>query len=149
MLTEQYLNEEEEIRILQTNVDLLRTKYKINKQDETDFDNPHITFPRKSMTPAEREERQKENERIKPFWDEKRKLNPLLDFHKLLAAKIEAEKLELNMPKPSPVEIVDLATPPKLPVGPDRLLGALLFAIGLFPSVGGFLLLKSSRHPRH
>jgi len=145
-LTEQYQNEEEKIQVLQTNVDLLRIKYQINNQDEADFDHPEITLSR-LITPAEREKRRKEYERTKPFWDEKRKLNALLDFHKLLAAKIEAEKLDLNTPKPSSVEIVNLATPPKFPAGPDRVLGALLCAMGLFPLVGGFLLLKASRGP--
>jgi len=143
-LTEQYQYEEEKIRMLQTNVDLLRTKHKINQQDEAD--ETEIS-PSRLTTPAEREERQKEYERTKPFWDEKRKLNALLDFHKLLAAKIEREKLDLNTPKPSSVEIVNLAAPPKFPAGPDRALGALLSAMGLFPLVGGFLLLKASRRP--
>jgi hypothetical protein len=34
--------------------------------------------------------------------------------------------------------------PPKIPIGSDRLLGALLFAIGLFPAASGVLLLRSS-----
>ena len=145
-LTEEYQNEEEKIRVLQTNVDLLRTKYQINNQDETDFDHPEITLSR-SITPAEREERQKEYERTKPFWDEKRKLNPLLEFHKLLKMKIEFEKANIDRPNSTMIEIIKAAVPSQTPVGPDRVLGTLLCVIGLFSSVGGFLLLKPSRRP--
>ncbi len=146
ILTEEYESEEERIRVLQTNVDWLRTKYKINTQDEADFDNPDITLS-KLMSPAEQEERKNEYERTKPFWDEKRKLTPLLEFHKLLKMKIESEKNNIDRPNSSMVEIIKAAGPPQTPVGPDRVLGALLFAIGLFPTAGGFLLLKASRLP--
>jgi hypothetical protein len=43
--------------------------------------------------------------------------------------------------------IIEIAQPPKSPVGPNRSLGAALLAIGLLSTVGGFLMLKSSRHP--
>ena len=145
VLQEQYQMDEEKIRVLQTNVDLLRDKYHINKQDEADFNNPYtLSNLPKPLTPTEREERQKEYERTKPFWDEKRKLNNLLEFHRLVAAKIEFEKKSL-VSQSSSVQIVDPAVPPQTPIGSDRVLGALLLAIGLFPIVSGFLLLKSSR----
>jgi hypothetical protein len=145
-LTDQYQKQEEQIHVLQTNVDLLRTEFRINKEDESDFDNPNITLS-KVMTPAEREERQKEYQRTKPFWDEKRKLNPLLDFHKLLAAKIEAEKSTLQTRKSvqNEIKIVERATPSQIPAGPNHVLGVLLCVIGLFTSVRGFLLFKPSR----
>ena len=149
VLTEDYQNEEEEIRVLQTNVDLLRAKYKINKQDEADFDNPSIISPNsKLITSTEREERKKEYEMTKPFWDEKRRLAGTTEFHKLLKEKIESSKLGSSLvAPPSMVQIIDPAVPPQSPVGPDRVFGALLCAIGLFPSGAGFLLLKSSRRP--
>jgi len=146
VLNEQYQNDEAKIQILQTNVDLLRTKYQINNQDEVDFDHPEITVSR-SMTPAEREERQKEYERTTPFWDEKRKLIPILEFHKLLKMKIESERANLDQPSFSMIEIIKAAVPPQTPGGPDRVLGALLCAIGLFPAAGGFLLFKASLRP--
>jgi uncharacterized protein involved in exopolysaccharide biosynthesis len=144
VLTNQYQEEEEQIRTIQTNVDLLREKFKINKDDEFDFDHLNITLSRPTLSPEERDKRQKEFERTKPFWDEKRKLNNLTDFHKLLAARIEFEKANLEKSKVSYVEIVDAAKPPEFPAGPNRWLGAALLVVGLFSTVGGFLLLKSS-----
>jgi len=95
------------------------------------------------------EEAQKEEDAIvtnsKSYLEDEQKLEEILKFHKLLAGKIEAEKLNLSMPLTSMVAIVDPAVPPQTPIGPNRVLGALLLAIGLFPTVGGFLLLKSSR----
>jgi len=80
------------------------------------------------------------------YFDAARKLETMEEFHKLLAAKIEAEKLDLSLvPKTSMVHIVDFAQPPATPVARDYPLGISLFVIGLFPTVGGFLLLKSSR----
>ena len=67
-----------------------------------------------------------------------------MNLHKLLAARIEMEKLNLEIPKTSLVEIVEAAKAPKYPANPNRWLGATLLAIGLFPTVGEFLLLKSS-----
>jgi uncharacterized protein involved in exopolysaccharide biosynthesis len=43
------------------------------------------------------------------------------------------------------VRIVDIAEPPPSPVGPNRVLGAVLLGLGLFPLVGGILLLKPTR----
>jgi uncharacterized protein involved in exopolysaccharide biosynthesis len=79
------------------------------------------------------------------YFQAKQELQKLIEFHKLLTARIEAEKIDLQIPRASMVEIVDTAKPPEFPVGPDRWLGAALLAIGLFPTVGGFLLLKTSR----
>jgi len=42
------------------------------------------------------------------------------------------------------VEIIEAAKPPEFPVSPNRWPDATLLAIGLFPTIGGFLLLKSS-----
>ena len=79
------------------------------------------------------------------YFQAKNKLQNFEDFYKMLAAKIEEEKSSFQIQKTSLVEIVDAAKPPEFPVGPNRWLGATLLAIGLFPTVGGFLLLKSSR----
>jgi len=80
------------------------------------------------------------------YLDAARKLETMEEFHKLLAAKIEAEKSNLSMPRTSTVAVVDPAVPPQTPIGTNRVLGALLLAFGLFLTVGGILLLKSSRH---
>jgi uncharacterized protein involved in exopolysaccharide biosynthesis len=142
-LEEQYQKQEQEIQAMQTNVDLLREKYKINKDDEANSDNGDIILS-KEMTPTEREEFQKEYERTKPFWDEKRKLREMLELHKLLAAKIEVEEMYIHLPKTSMVEIIENADAPKFPASPNRWLGAAFLIVGLFPTVGGLLLLKSS-----
>jgi uncharacterized protein involved in exopolysaccharide biosynthesis len=65
-----------------------------------------------------------------------------LGLHKLLAEKIEALKMEPT-PKTVIVQFVDQAEPPQSPVGTNRPLGAALLAVGLFPLLGGTLLLKS------
>ncbi len=144
VLQQKYQEEEKKIQIQQTNVDLLRVKLKI--QDDT---SPSSFQPSSTLgniliadygvgTNALAEQ---------PYWESKRKLENMLDFHKVLAAKITAEKLDLQIPRTSMVQIVDAAQPPKMPAGPNRPLGAALLAIGLFPTVGGFLMLKSARHP--
>jgi len=139
-----YQEEEKKIQIQQTNVDLLREKYKINKDDEAGFG---LVPGPTGLKPNEVVEQQKEFEGTKPFWEEKRKLENMLDFHKLLQAKIAEEKLSVQIPKTTIVQIVDAAQPPKSPASPNRFLGAVLLAIGLFPTVGGFLIIKSARRP--
>ena len=66
----------------------------------------------------------------------------MLQLHKLLAEKIEALKME-STPKTVMVQIVDPAKPPQFPISTNRPLGAALLAVGLFPLLGGMLLLKS------
>jgi uncharacterized protein involved in exopolysaccharide biosynthesis len=131
VLTELYQKDEEQIHAVQTNVERLRVECKITN----DIPPPQLQPEHNSALPGQ------------PYWEEKRKLETMLDFHKLLAAKIEASKLDLKIPRISPFKIVDPATPQKSPIGPNRLLGALLFVTGFFLSVGGFLLLKPSRRP--
>ena len=66
----------------------------------------------------------------------------MLGLHKLLAEKIEAMKIE-PIPKTVTVQFVDPAEPPQFPVRTNRPLGAALLAVGLFPLLGGILLLKT------
>lgn len=75
----------------------------------------------------------------------KQNLQKLVDLHKKAAARIEAWRLKIQIPNTSLVKIVDAAKPPGFPAGPNRWLGATLLAIGLFLTVGGLLMLKSSR----
>jgi hypothetical protein len=81
------------------------------------------------------------------YFEAKRVLQNNIEFHKLLQAKITAEKIDLDIPRTATVQIIDAAQPPKSPASPNRFLGAALLAIGLFPTVGGVLMLKSSRRP--
>jgi hypothetical protein len=55
-----------------------------------------------------------------PDWDKKLELNDMLEVHKLLAAKIEAEKLDAVIPKVSPAEIIGPARPGLAPVKPNK-----------------------------
>jgi uncharacterized protein involved in exopolysaccharide biosynthesis len=67
----------------------------------------------------------------------------MIRMHKLLGEKIEAMKIE-PIPATVPVQIINPAEPPQFPVGSNRPLGAALLAVGLFPLLGGILLLKSN-----
>ena len=62
-----------------------------------------------------KEKDQAEAIRGQPYWNEKRKLENMIEFHKLLAAKIESEKLDVEIPKSSIVEITDPAQPGEYP----------------------------------
>ena len=58
---------------------------------------------------------QAEATRGQPYWEAKRKLGNDVEFNKLLAAKIEATKLDLQIPKSSIVEITGPAEPGETP----------------------------------
>ncbi len=70
----------------------------------------------------------------KLYRDKKRNLDQLLDAHKTLFAKLEAGKLELEMPKPTLVQITDTAEPGRAPVRPNKTLNIFFGAVA-----GGFL----------
>jgi uncharacterized protein involved in exopolysaccharide biosynthesis len=134
VLRQLYLEEEKKIQIQQTNVDLLH----------------------KELAPQILQAQQERTNRIEiheatpdqPYWEAKRKLENMVDFHKLIQAKIAALKMDIATPMfRQMVTIIDAAQPPKSPASPNRFLGAVLLSIGLFPTVGGLLTLKSSRHP--
>lgn len=119
-LQQQFQDEEKHISMLQTNVEQLRRKYGIQSDASTDH-------------PSEQQ----------PYWKAKNELDRLRELQKLLASKIEAIKLDEKMPKDNRVQIIDQAVPPQFPASPDRALGAALLVVGLFPLLGGILLLKS------
>ncbi len=80
---------------------------------------------------------QEEAIRGQPYWEAKRNLENMQDFDKILSTKIEAEKLDLVIPKTSMVEIVRQAVPEKDPVRPKKTLNIVLGAIfGLVLGVG-------------
>ena len=148
VLQEKYLAEEQNIPIRQTNQDFLRKKLKI-QDDYLSSPEPSITgslhFNSGDTNNAGLLASQELEQR--PYWEEKRKLEDMIYLHKLLQAKITELTLEVATPKFAPVEIIDAAQLPKSPAGPNRFLGAALLAIGLFPTIGGVLMLKSSRRP--
>ena len=83
-----------------------------------------------------KEKDQAEAIRGQPYWNEKRKLENMIEFHKLLAAKIESEKLDVKIPKTSIVEITDPAQPGEYPVKPNKTLNIVLgVIIGLIMGV--------------
>ncbi len=140
-MQQRYQEDEKQIPMVQTNLDLLREKLKINDDRESDNPTAFIVETKKEAA--------KEYEQTKPYWEMKRKLATMIEFHKLEKAKIEEEQMALNRPDnpefSSGVKIVDLAVPPQTPEGPNRLLGAILFAIGLAMTAGKFFLTGFSR----
>ena len=98
VLQQYYQEEELKIQIQQTNVDLLR----------------------KELAPQILQAQQERTNRIEiheatpdqPYWEAKRKLESMLDFHKLLAAKIESEKMGLESQIPHSAQWLKLLTPP-------------------------------------
>jgi capsular exopolysaccharide synthesis family protein len=83
-----------------------------------------------------KEKDQAEAIRGQPYWNEKRKLENMIEFHKVLAAKIESEKLDVEIPKTSIVEITNPAQPGEYPVKPNKTLNIVLgVVIGLIMGV--------------
>jgi capsular exopolysaccharide synthesis family protein len=84
-----------------------------------------------------KENDQNEAVRGQPYWNEKRRLEDLREFHKVLNAKIQQEKLDIEIPKSSIVEITDPAQPGDKPVKPNKPLNIVLgVIIGLIMGVG-------------
>jgi capsular exopolysaccharide synthesis family protein len=78
-----------------------------------------------------------EAERGQPYWELKRRLENMIDFHRVLQAKIASEKLDLAIPTTSMVTIIDQAQPGKSPVRPNKTLNIILgIVIGLMVGVG-------------
>lgn len=78
------------------------------------------------------------------YFEGVRKLERMEEFQKLVALKVRLGKDNLPNSKKAAVQIESPAVLPQTPVGPNRVLGALLFVVGLFPTIGGFLLRKSA-----
>jgi len=80
---------------------------------------------------------QEEAQRGQPYWELKRKLENMIEFHKLLQAKIAEEKLDLEIPKSTMVTIIDQAQPAKSAARPNKTLNIILgIVIGLMVGVG-------------
>jgi capsular exopolysaccharide synthesis family protein len=93
-----------------------------------------------TLTDSVNEAKQKDLDdaaRTQPYWEEKRKLENMLDFHQLLSRKIEAEKIDMQIPRTAMVEIVRRAEPGKDPVRPNKTLNIILgVVVGLIVGVG-------------
>jgi capsular exopolysaccharide synthesis family protein len=78
-----------------------------------------------------------EAERGQPYWELKRKLANIIDFHKLLQAKITTEQIDLTLPKTSMVTLIDQARAGRSPVRPNKTLNIILgIVIGLAVGIG-------------
>ena len=72
-----------------------------------------------------------------PYWLAKRELGEKIEFHRLLGVKIAQEKLDVEIPKTSIVEITGPAEPGDSPVKPNKTLNIVLgVVIGLIMGVG-------------
>jgi capsular exopolysaccharide synthesis family protein len=80
---------------------------------------------------------QEQARKNQPYYDQKRDLEQKLRMHELLYSKLEAEKLDLELPKNSMVQITDTAEPGKAPVKPNKTLNIVLgLVFGLFMGIG-------------
>lgn len=78
-----------------------------------------------------------EQAKNQPYYDAKRNLEQMRDMHKLLYSKIEVEKLDLEIPKTTLVQVTDRAEPGKTPVRPNKTLNIVLgLVFGLIMGVG-------------
>jgi capsular exopolysaccharide synthesis family protein len=78
-----------------------------------------------------------ESAKYQPYYNAKRDLDQLRDLHKLLYSKIEAERLEQEIPKTTMVQVTDRAEPGKAPVKPNKTVNIVLGLIfGLIMGVG-------------
>jgi len=78
-----------------------------------------------------------ESAKFQPYYDTKRNLEQLRDLHKLLYSKIEAEKLDAEIPKFSMVQVTDQAEPGKAPVKPNKTVNIVLgLVFGLIMGIG-------------
>ena len=80
---------------------------------------------------------QEEAKKNQPYYDQKRNLDSKLRMHELLYSKLEAEKLDLELPKNSMVQITDTAEPGKAPVKPNKTVNIVLgLVFGLIMGIG-------------
>ena len=72
-----------------------------------------------------------------PYYDAKRNLDQLIEQHRLLYLKMDAQKVDSTIPKDSMVQIVDYAEPGKAPVKPNKPVNIILgLVFGLIMGVG-------------
>jgi capsular exopolysaccharide synthesis family protein len=80
---------------------------------------------------------QEEAEKGRPYWELKRKQANMIDFQKVLQAKVTSDKIDREIPKTTMVTIIDQAQPGKSPVRPNKTLNIILgIVIGLLVGVG-------------
>ena len=73
----------------------------------------------------------------RPYFDKRRELEEAINWGRILTMKLEAEKIDLALPKTTMVEIMDRAQPGAKPVRPNKPLNIILgIIIGLVVGVG-------------
>lgn len=91
---------------------------------------------KKSVEDAQKQDIEKA-QKSRPYFDKRRELEELLQFGRILGMKLEAEKIDLALPKTTMVEILDTAQPGKKAVRPNKPLNIILgVIIGLVVGVG-------------
>jgi succinoglycan biosynthesis transport protein ExoP len=79
----------------------------------------------------------KESAKNQPYYDAKFNLEQLRNLHNLLYSKIEAEKLDAEIPKDSMVQVTDRAEPNKDPIKPNKTVNIVLgLVFGLIMGIG-------------
>ena len=72
-----------------------------------------------------------------PYWQQKRDLVNMEDYHRALSIKLASEKIDLAVPHTSVVKITSVAEPSKEPVRPNKPLNITLgFVFGLIIGIG-------------
>ncbi len=80
---------------------------------------------------------QEEAKKNQPYYDQKINLEQKRRLHELVYSKLEAEKMDLELPKNSMVVITDYAEPGKAPVKPNKTVNIVLgLVFGLVMGVG-------------
>jgi hypothetical protein len=78
---------------------------------------------------------------VRPYFEAKRDLEELQRFRQVLDMKLASEKVELDLPKTTMVEIIDQAAPALRPVSPNLPRALALIAFGVLLDIAGFRLL--------
>jgi capsular exopolysaccharide synthesis family protein len=80
---------------------------------------------------------QEEAKKNQPYYDQKRYLEQKQRMHELLYSKLEMEKVDLDLPKNSMVQLTDTAEPGKAPVKPNKTVNIVLgLVFGLIMGIG-------------
>jgi uncharacterized protein involved in exopolysaccharide biosynthesis len=106
-LRNQFQQEENQIQQAQTDLETLRQQFNIASDATV------------SQSPQE-----------KPYWEKKREVGNMIEFHKLLQRKINAETIDASLPKMLTVTFIDKAKPGQAPVRPNKPLN-IAFGAGL------------------
>jgi autotransporter-associated beta strand protein len=106
----QYDEQSKQIQEAQQNVEALRRDLGVTDQANASGPTPTLTENRSETAKQKDREEAKKNQ---SYYDQKRNLEQKLKMHELLYSKLEAEKLDLNLPKNSMVQLTDPAEPAK------------------------------------